>query len=55
MNKIYNNMYVGGRWWPVEKTFSDINPSDDSEWARVPDVGVVEVRNAIDSAHHAFR
>ena len=54
MNKIYNNMYVGGRWWPVEKTFSDINPSDDSEWARVPDVGVAEVRNAIDSAHHAF-
>jgi len=54
MNKIYNNMYVGGRWWPVEKTFLDINPSDDSEWARVPDVGVVEVRNAIDSAHHAF-
>jgi len=47
-------MYVGGRWWPVEKTFSDINPSDDSEWARVPDVGVAEVRNAIDSAHHAF-
>ncbi len=54
MNKIYNNMYVGGRWWPVEKTFSDINPADDSEWARVPDVGVAEVRNAIDSAHHAF-
>ncbi|HIC60174.1 MAG TPA: aldehyde dehydrogenase family protein [Rhodospirillales bacterium] len=54
MNKIYNNMYVGGRWWPVEKTFLDINPSDDSEWARVPDVGVAEVRNAIDSAHHAF-
>ena len=54
MSKIYNNMYVGGRWWPVEKTFSDINPSDDSEWARVPDVGVAEVRNAIDSAHHAF-
>ena len=54
MNKIYKNMYVGGRWWPVEKTFSDINPSDDSEWARVPDVGVAEVRNAIDSAHHAF-
>ncbi len=54
MNKIYKNMYVGGRWWPVEKTFSDINPSDGSEWARVPDVGVAEVRNAIDSAHHAF-
>lgn len=54
MNKIYNDMYVGGRWWPVEKTFSDINPSDDSEWARVPDVGVAEVRNAIDSANHAF-
>ena len=54
MNKIYDSMYVGGRWWPVENTFSDINPSDNSEWARVPDIGVTEVRNAIDSANHAF-
>ena len=54
MNKVFNDMYVGGRWWPVEASFSDTNPSDGSLWARVPDVGVKEVQNAIESANHAF-
>ncbi|MBT3916444.1 MAG: aldehyde dehydrogenase family protein [Rhodospirillaceae bacterium] len=54
MNKIFKDMYVGGRWWPADRTFRDYNPSDDTVWAEVPDVGVPEVRNAIDSANHAF-
>jgi aldehyde dehydrogenase (NAD+) len=54
MNKIFKDMYVGGRWWPADQTFRDFNPSDGSVWAEVPDVGVPEVRSAIDSANHAF-
>ena len=54
MGKIYKDMYVGGRWWPIEKSFSDINPSDDSIWAKVSDVGAPEVKNAVNAAHHAF-
>ena len=60
MNRIFrperkfDEMYVGGRWWPVEATFADVNPSDDSVWATVADAGVEDVQNAINSAHHAF-
>ena len=60
MNKIFKKdrkfkeMYVGGRWWPVEASFNDSNPSDDSIWAIVPDAGVKDVEHAIKSAHHAF-
>lgn len=55
MKTNFNEMYVGGRWWPVEKTFSDLNPSDGSVWATMPDAGITETRNAIESAHHAFK
>ena len=54
MKKKFNDMYVGGRWWPIAATFADLNPSDGSVWAEVPDVGINEVRNAIDSANHGF-
>ena len=54
MKKIFTDMYVGGRWWPTENTFFDMNPSDDTLWAEVPDVGINEVQSAIDSANHAF-
>ncbi len=54
MSKNFSGMYVGGRWWPIDKSFPDINPSDDSLWAEVPDVGVKEVQNAAESANHAF-
>ncbi|HJL56884.1 MAG: aldehyde dehydrogenase family protein [Arenicellales bacterium] len=54
MKKTFTDMYVGGRWWPTENTFVDMNPSDDTLWAEVPDVGTNEVQSAIDSANHAF-
>ena len=54
MKKTFTDMYVGGRWWPTENTFGDVNPSDDTLWAEVPDVGTHEVQSAIDSANHAF-
>ncbi len=50
----YNEMYIGGRWWPVESRFEDINPSDGSVWGTAPDATVEDVKNAINSANHAF-
>ena len=54
MKKILTDMYVGGRWWPTENTFADINPSNDALWAEVPDVGIDETQSAINAANHAF-
>ncbi len=53
-NRIFKDMYVGGRWWPVEHSFDDINPADSKTWAKVANATVEEVRRAIDSANHAF-
>ncbi len=55
MRRDFNDIYVGGRWWPVEARFDDINPADDKVWARVPDSGVADVHRAIESADHAFK
>ena len=55
MKKAFNDIYVGGRWWPIDQSFDDINPADDKVWAKVPDAGVADVRRAIDSANHAFK
>ena len=52
--KDFKEIYVGGRWWPIEASFEDTNPSDNSLWATVPDVEVKDVQNAITSADHAF-
>ena len=52
--KDFKEIYVGGRWWPIEASFEDVNPSDNSLWATVPDVEVKDVQNAITSADHAF-
>jgi aldehyde dehydrogenase (NAD+) len=45
---------VGGSWLPTGKTFADLNPSDGSVWAQVPDCGRMEVRAAIEAAQAAF-
>ena len=50
----FKEMYVGGRWWPIEASFNDNNPSDNSIWATIPDAGVKDVEHAIKSANHAF-
>ncbi|MFT7596764.1 MAG: acyl-CoA reductase-like NAD-dependent aldehyde dehydrogenase, partial [Paracoccaceae bacterium] len=47
-------MYIGGRWASGTGTFADINPSDDTEWAKIPDAGRVETRVAIEAAQAAF-
>ena len=47
--------YIGGKWTAGTGEFSDLNPSDGSLWAKIPDAGVIETRSAIEAAHSAFR
>ncbi len=47
-------IYVGGDWQQTSHRFEDINPSDGSVWAHVPDAGASEMRQAIEAAHDAF-
>lgn len=47
-------MYVGGRWVSSSATFSDINPSDGSLWATIPDSERSDMRAAIAAAQNAF-
>lgn len=54
MAKVFKGMYIGGAWTSCDKTFSDINPSDGSIWAEVPDGGRQQVRDAIKAAQDTF-
>ena len=47
-------MYIDGRWVASARQFDVFNPSDGSVWARVPDGGVSDMRQAIDAAAKAF-
>lgn len=47
-------MYIGGRWVPAARTFDDLNPSDNSLYARIPDGSVEDTTRAIEAAHAAF-
>lgn len=46
--------YIDGAWVPAARTFDDLNPSDNSLYARIPDASVDDVRRAIDAAKAAF-
>lgn len=54
MSRPIKGIYVGGDWIRTDSTFPDLNPSDGSVWADVPDAGVPETRAAIAAAHAAF-
>jgi vanillin dehydrogenase len=54
MARVFDGMYIGGTRTSTGKTFSDINPSDGSVWAEVPDGGRQQVRDAIEAAQEAF-
>lgn len=54
MNKMYNNIYVGGDWSSTSSHFSDFNPADGSLWAQVPDGNRQNARAAIEAAQKAF-
>lgn len=47
-------MYIGGDWVPAARTFDDLNPSDNSLYARIPDGDAADTRRAIEAAHAAF-
>lgn len=47
-------MYIGGDWVPATRNFEDLNPSDNSVYARIPDCTREDVRRAIDAAQAAF-
>jgi aldehyde dehydrogenase (NAD+) len=47
-------MYIGGSWVPAARTFDDLNPSDNTLYARIPDGTAADVTRAIDAAQAAF-
>lgn len=53
-SKTVKGMYVGGNWIAGQTSFDDINPSDGSLYARIPDGGRAETRMAIAAAQAAF-
>ncbi|MFO1153294.1 MAG: NAD-dependent succinate-semialdehyde dehydrogenase [Rhodospirillales bacterium] len=48
--------YVDGRWIAADggRSFAVTNPADGAELVRVPDLGVAEVRRAIEAANKAY-
>jgi hypothetical protein len=51
-----NRCFINGQWVASSSnaTFLVLDPVDDAEVARVPDLSVSEVQNAITAAHEAF-
>ncbi len=47
-------LYIGGQWQQTARQFDDLNPSDGSVWARIPDATASDTRRAIDAAQAAF-
>jgi aldehyde dehydrogenase (NAD+) len=47
-------MYIGGEWVPAARTFEDLNPSDNTLYARIPDGSAADMRRAIEAAQAAF-
>ena len=47
-------MYIDGQWTPAARTFDDLNPSDNSLYARIPDGSAEDTRRAIAAAKKAF-
>jgi len=54
MARVFDGMFIGGRPISTGKSFADLNPSDGTVWAEVPDGGRQEARAAIEAAHAAF-
>lgn len=52
--KTVKGIYIGGNWIAGQNSFDDINPSDGSLYARIPDGGRAETRMAIEAAQAAF-
>ena len=42
-------MYIGGAWVPAARTFDDLNPSDNTLYARIPDGSAADMQRAIEA------
>jgi aldehyde dehydrogenase (NAD+) len=51
---VIRGMYIAGEWVPAAATFEDLNPSDNSLYARIPDGTRQDVKRAVDAAQAAF-
>ena len=47
-------LYIGGQWQTTPRQFEDMNPSDGTTWAQIPDAGAGETEQAIAAAQAAF-
>jgi len=47
-------LYIGGAWTPAARTFSDLNPSDNSLYAEMPDASRHDMTRAIEAAQAAY-
>ena len=47
-------LYINGEWRPTAKQFDDLNPSDGTVWARIPDATAADTASAIQAAQNAF-
>ena len=47
-------IYVDGQWRQTARQFDDVNPSDDTLWARIPDATGSDTARAIEAAAKAF-
>jgi len=54
MTREFKGLYIGGQWVSTGKTFSDLNPSDSSVWAKIPDGTRQEAVKAIEAAQAGF-
>lgn len=54
VTKQIKGMYINGEWLDSSAKFDDINPSNGSVYAQVPDGGRQETRLAIEAAQSAF-
>ena len=54
MAGVLKNLTVGNAGTATARTFADLNPSDNSLWAEIPDGGRQEARAAIEAARAAF-
>jgi len=55
MAKEFKGLYIGGQWTTTPRTFADLNPSDNSVWANIPDGRHREAVAAIEAAQAGFR
>ena len=47
-------LFINGQWRDTPNHFDDLNPSDGSVWASIPDAGAKETGDAINAAQAAL-